>query len=183
METFTKPRELVENPHYREQRRTCLINLNVDTLDTPLTELIQVFNQLPYCFTLQSCYGHFLYAGQNDPHNIEPLPATEIITGVEYRIAYRAYCVENSASGKRLLRALEEVPALNPENIHFGSADWFWNRQVNSYTLQVQPARFMYQDKAILGYEEALHIEQIRNEFFVRLQALSQKQGSRENSG
>lgn len=36
-------------------------------------------------------------------------------------------------------------------------------------------------DKAILDYREALHIEKIRNEFFVRLEELLRKQGKDEN--
>ena len=61
---------------------------------------------------------------------------------------------------------------MDPENIQFGSAEWFWKRQVNSYALQVEPDRFKRQDTAILDYEEALNIEKIRNEFFFQLQAL-----------
>ena len=183
METFTKPRELVESPHYREQRRTCLAELEEATLDAPVIELVRAFNRLPHCFTLQSCYGHFLYNGQHDARNLEPLPIAGTITRVEYRIAYMALCVENSASGKKLLKGLREVTALDPENIQFGSADWFWERQVNSYALQVEPVRFMYQDRAILGYREALRIEQVRDAFLIRLQALLQQQVTGETIG
>ena len=44
--------------------------------------------------------------------------------------------------------------------------------QSNSYALQVEPDRFKFQDTAIVGYKEALHIEKIRNEFFIRLYEL-----------
>jgi len=37
-----------------------------------------------------------------------------------------------------------------------GSADWFWERWTNSYALQVEPARYMTADEAILQSEEAL---------------------------
>jgi len=53
---------------------------------------------------------------------------------------------------------------------------WFWERQINSYALQVEPDRFTHEDRAILGYKEALKIENIRNEFFVQLKELLQKQ-------
>ena len=39
----------------------------------------------------------------------------------------------------------------------------------DSCALQVEPDRFRLQDTAIVGYKEALHIEKIRNEFFIRL--------------
>ena len=145
-------------------------------IDVPIIELINAFNKLPYCFTLQSCYGHFIYDNQSNSHNLEPLPITDIITRVEYRIAYICFCIENSDLGRGLLEALNEITAIDPENIQFCCADWFWKRQVNSYALQVQPDRFKHKDSAILGYREALHIEKIRNEFFVQLQELVQNQ-------
>jgi len=30
-------------------------------IDGPIIGLINGFNKLPYCFTLQSCYEHFVY--------------------------------------------------------------------------------------------------------------------------
>ncbi len=172
METFTEPKELVENLHYQDQRQKSLAGLSDGMIDVPIIELVNVFNKLPYCFTLQSCYGHFIYSGQNDSHNLESLPITDTIARVEYRIAYIAFCIENSASGRGLFEDLKGITAINPENIQFCCAEWFWNRQVNSYALQVEPDRFKDKDKAILDYREALHIEKIRNEFFVRLREL-----------
>lgn len=131
---------------------------------------------MPYCFTLQSCYGHFLYENhQEDPYNIDPLPATGLIARVEYRIAYVAFCLENNDSGRVLLYALGGLPAIDLENIQFCSADWFWERQVNSYALQVEPRRFRHEDTAVLSYEEALSVEQTRNSFFVSLKKLLEK--------
>ena len=141
-------------------------------LDVPIIDLINGFNKLPYCFTLQSCYGHFVYNGQKDFHNLEPLPAKDTIAKVEYRIAYIAFCIENSASGRGLFEALKEITAIDPENVQFCCAEWFWKRQVNSYALQVEPDRFKRKDNAILNYKEALYIENVRNEFFVRLDEL-----------
>jgi hypothetical protein len=183
LETFTEPKALVENPHYQDQRQKSLAGLSEGMIDEPIIELINAFNKLPYCFTLQSCYGHFIYSGQNDPHNLDPLPLTDTIARVEYRIAYIALCIENSDLGRMLFDALKEIADIDPENIQFCCAEWFWKRQVNSYALQVEPDRFKFEDKAILDYKEALKIEKIRNEFFVQLKELLQKQQGGDESG
>ncbi len=169
METFTELKELAENPHYQLQRQKGLCNLTDDMIDVPIIDLINGFNKLPYCFTLQSCYGHFVYNGQKDLHNLEPLPVKDTIAKVEYRIAYIAFCIKNSTSGKVLFEALKEMTAIDPENVQFCCAEWFWKRQINSYALQVEPDRFKRKDKVILDYNEALYIEKVRNEFFVRI--------------
>ena len=183
METFTELKGLVENPHYRNQRQKSLADLTDVMIDVPIIKIINGFNKLPYCFTLQSCYGHFLYSGQKDPHNLAPLPVTKTIARVEYRIAYIAFCIDNSNSGKGLFEALKEITTIDPENIQFCCAEWFWKRQVNSYALQVEPERLKHQDKALLDYREALQIEKIRNEFFIQLQKLLQKQTGIDESG
>ena len=141
METFTESKELVENPHYQDQRQKSLAGLSDDMIDEPIIELINGFNKLPYCFTLQSCYGHFIYSGQNDPHYLEPLPMTDTIARVEYRIAYIAFCIDNSDLGRMLFDDLKGIADIDPENIQFCCAEWFWKRQVNSYALQVEPDR------------------------------------------
>jgi hypothetical protein len=176
LETFTGLKELVENPHYQKQKQKVLCDLTDDMIDTPIIDLINGFNKLPYCFTLQSCYGHFVYNGQKDTHNLEPLPAKDTIAKVEYRIAYIAFCIENSNSGRELFAALKEITAIDPENVQFCCAEWFWKRQVNSYALQVEPDRLKGKDTAILDYKEALHIEKIRNEFFIRLYELLERE-------
>ena len=178
METFTNPRELIVNPHFNEQRQKSLLVLSDVTIDAPIIEIINDLNKLPYCFTLQSCYGHFVYNGQKDPYNLEPLPDSNSITEVEYRIAYIAFCIDNSDSGRSLFEALKKITAIDPDNIQFCSAEWFWKRQVNSYALQVEPDRFKHKDSAILDYREALKIEKIRNEFFTRLDELLQSRPS-----
>jgi len=172
METFTEPKELMENQYYQDQRQKSLADLSDGMIDAPIIKLINAFNKLPYCFTLQSCFGHFIYSGQNDPHNLQPLPITDTIARVEYRIAYICFCIENSTFGRRLLEALKAITAIDLENIQFCCAEWFWKRQVNSYALQVEPNRFKNKDTAILDYREALHIENVRNKFFVQLQEL-----------
>ncbi len=172
METFTESKKLVKNLRYQEQRQEILASLTDSIIDIPLIELVKDINNLPYCFTLQCCYGHFIYTGQNDTHNLEPLPHKDKIDRVEYRIAYIAFCIENSAAGRSLIAALNRITDIDSENIQFCSAEWFWKRQVNSYALQVEPDRFKHKDKVILDYREALHIEKIRNEFFVQLKEL-----------
>ncbi|MFO7666128.1 MAG: hypothetical protein R6V76_05885 [Desulfobacterales bacterium] len=172
MDTFTGPKALLENPYYEGQRQKSLASLSDDMIDEPIIELINAFNRLPYCFTLQSCYGHFVYNGQNDPQNLETLPLTDTIGRVEYRIAYIAFCIDSSDQGMKFLEDLKGIAEIDPTNIQFCCAEWFWERQVNSYALQVEPDRFKFEDKAILDYQEALKIEKIRNEFFVQLKEL-----------
>ncbi len=176
METFAEPKEFVVNPYYHEQRQKILAGLSDSMIDLPIIDLINGFNKLPYCFALQCCYGHFVYNGREAPHNLEVLPVTDTIANVEYRLAYICFCLENSALGLKLFEALNAITAVDPGNIQFCSPQWFWKRQVNTYALQVEPYRFKHKDSAILDYKEALHIEKTRNEFFVQLRELLQKQ-------
>ena len=175
METFTEVRDFVDNPHYHEQRQESLRSLDIGTIDAPIVEIVSGFARLPYCFTLQICYGHFLHTDQRDPRNLEVLPVSNRIRRVQYRIAYIALGIQNSEVGRALFRHLRELPAIDPEYIQFGCADWFWERQVNSYVLQVEPRRHMTKDKAFVGYQEALYIEKLREEFFNRLGSLVQE--------
>ena len=179
METFAEPKALADNPYFHDQRLETLSGLNDGMIDTPMIEIVEGFNRLPYCFTLQCCYGHFLYNGQKDPHNLDPLPVAVDIERVEYRIAYIALCVENSSSGKLFLDVLKKSTLLDPGNIQFCCADWFWKKQVNSYALQVEPDRMKDQDEAVLDYMEAVKIEKTRNEFFVHLKDLIQDKQDR----
>ena len=169
METYTEPKKLVENSHYQIQRQENLSSLSDSMIDKPIIEIVNGLNQLPYCFTLQSCYGHFLYDEQKAPHNLDPLPDKKTISRVEYKIAYIAFCIENNAYGEKLFKDLKEIAAIDPENIQFCCAEWFWKRQLNSYALQVEPDRFKHKDRVIFDYKEALYIEKLRNEFFLAL--------------
>jgi hypothetical protein len=90
---------------------------------------------------------------------------------VEYRIAYICFCIENSSAGRGFLKILKGITDVDPDNIQLCCADWFWERQVNTYALQVEPDRFKDRDTALLDYEEALRIEKVRNEFFARLRS------------
>jgi hypothetical protein len=178
METFTAIKKLLEDPQFASQRERSLDRLDINAIDVPIRATIRSIAGLPYCFTLQCCFGHFLYAGQNNRHNLDPLPVSSRLTNIEYRIAYVALCIDNSPSGKRFLENLEQIPAIDPQYIQFGCAEWFWARQVNSYALQVEPIRFMAQDTCVIEYHEARHIEKIRNQFFAQLDQLLQEHGS-----
>ncbi|MCK4312774.1 MAG: hypothetical protein KAW88_08585 [Candidatus Cloacimonetes bacterium] len=175
METFTEFKPLVKNPYFHQQREKSLNQLDINTIDAPIKEIIKGFSNLPYCFTLQSCYGHFLYNNQKNPNNIEPLLSLDKITKVEYRIAYIALCIQNNPPGRMLLQELKKIPAIDPDYVQFGCADWFWKRQVNSYALQVEPERYKTKDKITVNFQEALHIENVRNEFFRRLEKIFDK--------
>ena len=150
METLIEPKELVENLQFKKQKQKTLRGLKDSMIDKPIIEIVNGFNKLPYCFTMQSCFGHFVYNTQNDLYNLDPLPTVETITKVEYRIAYIAFCIENSESGKKLKKALGEITSIDIENIQFCSAEWFWERQVNSYALQVEPDRLKDKDNGYL---------------------------------
>ena len=147
----------------------------MNILDAPIAEIISGFAEIPYCFTLQSCYGHFVHGNQRNIHNIEPLPISDDITNVEYRIAYIAFCIKSSNLGRALFHDLSTILTIDPDYIQFGCAEWFWQRQANSYALQVEPRRYMTKDMVIVHYHEALHIEKIRDLFFARLKELLQK--------
>ncbi len=166
METFAAPKPLVLNPNFETQKQSSLTGLKDHMIDAPIVEIIKRFNRLPFCYTLQSCYGHFVYAGQTDILNINPLPATTISTPIEYRIAYIAFAIANSDVGHRFKHALSEVVGIEKAYIQFCSAEWFWERQVNTYALQVEPDRFKHQDSAVLDYTEARQVEAVRNRFF-----------------
>jgi len=169
LETFADLKDFVDNPRFHDRRRESLVGLDLSTIDLPIAGLIRDLAGLPCCFTLQSCYGHFLYPGQTDSHNLEPLPRSGGITVVEYRIAYLALCIEDSGEGRRLFEALRRVPQIDPEYVQFGCAGWFWERQMNSYALQVEPDRHKNEDACSVSYREALHIEKVRDEFFAGL--------------
>lgn len=168
METFTEPRDFVEDPGYAERRRESLKALDLAVIDPPIVDLVRGFALLPQCFTLQSCYGHFVYCPGQDPHNLARLPAG-LDSDVDYRIAYIAFCLENSPRGMALRESLEGVPAIDPDYVQFGSAGWFCERQVNTYALQVEPARFKTRDRIMIGHAEALRVEKVRDVFFDRM--------------
>ncbi len=175
METFTELKALTRNPNFQNQRQQAIAKFDPKVIDSPIVDIVKGFAKLPYCFTLQSCCGHFLYRGQDNPHNLDPVPITDTITKVEYRIAYIALVIEESDSGKMLFEYLNRIPQMDSDFIQFGCADWFWKNQVNSYALQVEPKEHMYKDRTWIDYDEALHLERIRELLFAELRRLLQQ--------
>jgi hypothetical protein len=172
METFAELKDLVPNTNFEKQRSKALKKINYKHIDNPIVDIIKQLNELSYFFTLQCCYGHFLYKDQKNEHNLEPIPKLTEIEEIEYRIAYLAFCIQDSEKGRDLLNKLKGLTKIDSHNIQFGCADWFWERQVNSFVLQVEPDRYKMYDKANLEYKEALLIESVRNQFFNELNAL-----------
>ena len=120
----------------------------------------------------QCCFGHFVYGDQLDIRNLEPLKQIDGPLDVEYRIGYIALCADNSKDGIELLAKLEDIVNLDKDYIQFGCATWFWERQINSYVLQVQPERFKDKDKMIIDIKEAHYIEKLKIRFFERLRKI-----------
>ena len=174
METFAPARPFVHNPGYRDDCQRVKAALDLNAVDAPIRVIITAFNKLHYCYTLQCCYGHFLHATQSNPHNMERLPAHDIGL-VQYRIAYLALCLEDSAPGIRLISLLEQVPEIGAGYIQFGSPRWFWEQHPNSYALQVEPECFCDRDAVTIEYQEALRMQSIRDRFFERLAEIAGK--------
>jgi len=174
METFTPPRPMVPSPGFVREREAALGELasaiSKGEIDAPLLPLIRAFAQVPACYTIQSCYGHFVHGGQPDTHNIRRLEAGRVpVNRMTYRIAYVTVCIENSRAGHLLRQDLEAVARMDPDYIQFGSADWFWDQTINTYSLQVSPARFRTEDSCTLYIDEALVVQEVRDQFFTEL--------------
>jgi hypothetical protein len=171
MKTFTSPRELIFSESFGLDRKRAIADINVNDLDKPLINIVEQFNTLPFCFTLQCCYGHFLYPLQQDPNNLDPLPGYD--TGpITYRIAYLAFCIKENSAGKNFCKVMEKVQDMDRDYIQFGSADWFRERCPNSFVLQVEPRKYKYQDQALLDWKEAVHVEETRRLFFERIKRI-----------
>jgi hypothetical protein len=168
LDTFAEPREFVEDSGYVQRRRQTLSALDLGTIDAPIRDLVGRLAGLPHCFTLQSCYGHFLYEGQRDPHGLGPLP-TRDVGQVRFRMAYLALCLRGDEDGRRFRRSLRELTEIDPQYVQFGSAEWFWRQHPNSYALQVVPERFKDRDEAIIQYAEAALVQKVRDQFFKQL--------------
>ncbi len=166
MQTYTLTKPLVADSDFTAKRQKALKILDLSMIDTPIVDIIEVLTKIPHCCTLQCCWGHFVHDGQPDREGFQPLAHYDDNTEVEYRIAYLAFHIENSKRGEDLIDDLKSLQDLDPQNIQFCCADWFWNQHVNTYAIQVEPDRFKKQDTARLGIAEALHIEKLRQQFF-----------------
>ncbi len=172
MKTYIEKKPLADNPKFSRKREDALNGLDFNAIDAPIVDLIRGMAKLPYCYTLQCCFGHFVYDKQRDIYNLEPLKQIDGPLDVEYRIAYIALCVDNNKDGIELLADLEDVVNIDKDYIQFGCAGWFWKRPVNSYVLQVQPERLKSKDKMIVDIQEAYHIEKVKTRFFGRLRKI-----------
>ncbi len=177
METYTRENPLVRNPSFASDRKKALEELRIEiskgSIDGPTIDVVEQFALLPCCYTLQSCYGHFMVEQRTEDTNTDRVAdfgATA--TKLHYRIAYMAFCIEHSARGRALLEELKAVADIDPDFIQFGSADWFWKRCLNSYVLQVSPLRNAHEDHFDVNIEESLRIEQTRDKFFNRLREI-----------
>jgi len=182
LETFAKAREFVKHRGYFHARQGSIATLDLATIDDPIRNIVEGFTALPHCFTLQCCHGHFVCSAEQDPHNFEPIPSG--YSGfVSYRIAYIAFCLENSRRGQTLRLSLERLSAIDPDYIQFGSADWFWDQMVNTYVLQVEPEAHMQEDEAILESAEARHTQAVRDRFFRELRVLLSAELGEQGTG
>lgn len=175
LETFTLPKEFVNNPQYDQDRRATLATLDIESIDDPIAAFIADFTILPHSFTLQSCYGHFLYTPEQDVHNLDSLPSDASDT-IKYRMAYIVFCIQNSPLGRSFYKSLTRIPAAAPEYIQFGSADWFWMQHHNSYVLQVMPRHLMTKDEVTINHAEAVQVQKCRDLFFIKLIKLLDRQ-------
>ena len=170
METYTPAKSFVTHPEFQSERLAALNGLDISLVDLQLTSLMKNLNRLPYLFTLQCCHGHLFTADNKEITDFEGFNGSD---EVEYRLAYIAFCIENSPLGKSFMEELKQVPSrLEEHTVHFGSAQWFWDQWVNSYILQVMPLRFKDQDKAVLNLPEAKRIIALRDTFFSTMSAL-----------
>ncbi|MBW1809799.1 MAG: hypothetical protein JRJ87_16505 [Deltaproteobacteria bacterium] len=166
METYAEVKPLIDDPQFIHKRDEALSKLDQAVIDAPIAGLIKEIADLPHCFTLQSCWGHFVHAGQKDINGLEPLADYKNSQEIEYRIAYIAFCIQNSQNGLKLYDDLRKVTEIDPDNIQFCSANWFWQQRVNTVALQVEPDRFKDQDTAMIGVEEALYLEKLKPKMF-----------------
>ncbi len=161
----------MDSPGYVRDRKMSVSALDLAAVDDPIKDIVTGFAALPHCFTLQCCYGHFIRGSEDDRHSCEPIPLG-FSGSVTYRIAYIAFCLENSRRGQALQQSLARLPAVDPDYVQFGSADWFWERWVNSYALQVEPKAHQRKDEVILEAGEARYTQAVRDRFWEDLRQL-----------
>lgn len=170
MQTYIPPKPIEDYPEFQSDRQRALSSLDTSLIDHPLISLINKLNTLPYLFTLQCCFGHFLSDENKEISEFDKfLPSTK----VTYRLAYIAFCIENSPSGKNFVTQINDtLPVVGPELVQFCSAHWFWDQWINSYALQVMPERFKDQDIAVIDFHEIVTIQQARDLVFEHLKIL-----------
>lgn len=172
MQTYMPLQDFVANPSFGAQRRAALDKLRPEDIDPPIRETILAMNRLDYCFTLQCCWGHFVFPGNLDEHNLNPLPDQDPGCVIRYRLAYVALCLDNTAQGHAFLAGMRDISRMDPACIQVGCAQWFWNSQVNSFVIQAELERHQHQDTANVNFEEARRLDKARDLVFQGLQGL-----------
>ncbi len=172
MRTFQEEKQPVNNPGFKNKRNSILRSLDIELIDEPIKPLIANIAKLPYCYTIQSCYGHFVHSKQSDLENLIPLDTFTDISEIEYRIAYLAFAIKENSDSIKLLSEIRKLSDIDTEYIHFGSADWFWERHLNSYVIQVEPYRFRFHDSCIVDFTEARRLENVKKKLFEELNSL-----------
>jgi len=174
MQTYKEVQSLEDDPGFTDKREKIVLTLDLRVIDEPIRDIVEGFLKVPYCYTIQCCFGHSVLEG-DDEHNLTPLSTRENLpedTEVLWRIPYIAFCIQNSEDGERLIEDLGGLAVIDPYNIQFCSAEWFLQRWTNTYALQVEPERFKEQDTATVGVEEALALEEVRDRFFSGLRGV-----------
>ena len=180
METFTPARPFTRHPGYLSDRKKAHRELEreilMGSIDAPLLPIIQECFLITHFFSIQCCYGHFVHNLQPDTENLVPPSHYKgKIETVRYRLAYLAVCIQDNIQGNEMYSDMEKLAADNPDYIQFGSADWFWERMVNTYCIQLEPERLKNKDSGVIPMEEAVHLEMLREDFFNHLASIIQK--------
>ncbi len=173
MQAFAEPRGLESNAGFTAQREHALAHLSLEGLDCPLVDLVQRLTAVPWCFPVESCCGHFVILDGDHRRVLDRLPPLGASAKrVLYRVAYVALCIDDDPAGRELLRDLQAVPSIAPEQIQFGCVDHLWRRQVNTFVLQVVPWAHRFVDDVILSPAEARDVDEARSWYFARLDDL-----------
>lgn len=172
METYIRAKPLEKSPEFQSRRETAIAHLDYKLIEKPLINLVRDINSLPFIFTLQCCHGHFLATIDRNSLDFDELASTNKVL---YKLAYIAFCIDNSRQGRRFMGRLEEIPkVMSTGLVQFCSADWFWDQWKNSYVLQVMPQRFIDKDRTIIDSDEANTLQKVRDSFFEQLQDLAE---------
>jgi len=141
--------------------------------------MIRECMQIPHCFTVQCCCGHFVHDEEPDSDNLSlPSHYAGMAESLRYRVAYLAVCIRDEKRGRELFADLRALAEQESGYIQFGSADWFWKRMVNTYCIQLEPERMKDQDSGMVSLSEARTLEKIRTVFFDRLAGIIRKHRS-----
>ncbi|MFO7595474.1 MAG: hypothetical protein R6W92_03910 [Desulfocurvibacter africanus] len=172
MQTFVAEKAMVPDSGFPERKKSAMRDVRDAPIDAPILDIVHGLCSFPWCYTLQSCFGHFVGDTQDDPHSLRTLSTASPSTSYLYRIAYVAVCLDECAAGRDLLARLRRIPDMDPDHVQFGCAEWFWERQVNSFVLQVQPRDRLHLDSMPVSHDEALRIQTARDRFFSSLRLL-----------